>query len=88
MADIKGLRNTVSLMLSEDYKERFIAEYRQLKIRKEGLEVMIENWKKQALEFTPKCPSDVLVRQLVHMKNYMAVLEMRARIEGIDLNAR
>ena len=31
------LSNTVDKMLSEDYKERFIAEYQQLSIRHDGL---------------------------------------------------
>ena len=31
------LNDTVELMTSEDYKERFKAEYLQLKIRVEGL---------------------------------------------------
>ena len=31
------LKDTIELMTSEDYKERFKAEYLQLKIRIEGL---------------------------------------------------
>ena len=34
---IKTLKDTVELMNSTDYKERFIAEYKQLAIRYKGL---------------------------------------------------
>ena len=40
------LSNTVDKMLSEDYKERFIAEYQQLSIRHDGLKKMLDNWDK------------------------------------------
>ena len=34
---IKTLKDTVELMNSEDYRERFIAEYKQLVIRYKGV---------------------------------------------------
>lgn len=45
------LSNTVDKMLSEDYKERFIAEYQQLSIRHDGLKKMLDNWDKGNLNF-------------------------------------
>ena len=36
------LKDTVDLMLSEDYRDRFKAEYQQVKIRKEKLEAYIK----------------------------------------------
>ena len=50
------LSNTVDKMLSEDYKERFIAEYQQLSIRHDGLKKMLDNWDKENLNFIPTCP--------------------------------
>ena len=34
---IKTLKDTVELMNSEDYRDRFVAEYKQLVIRYKGL---------------------------------------------------
>jgi hypothetical protein len=39
------LADTVDLMCSEDYKERFIAEYYQLKVRFDALNDMLIKWK-------------------------------------------
>lgn len=79
------LTETVKMMNSEDFKERFLAEYYQLKIRIDGLRAMLEKYKAGALKFTPKCSYDLFHAQLVHMECYMNVLEERAKIEGIDL---
>ena len=48
------LKDTVQLMQSDDYKDRFIAEYRQLVIRFKKLRKMVENWNN--LDFLPECP--------------------------------
>lgn len=53
---MKTLSETVGFMLSDDYKERFIAEYEQIKIRYEGLLGMIKKWEAGTLPFTPTCP--------------------------------
>ena len=80
-----NLENTVKIMTSNDFKERFIAEYYQLKIRRSGLKNMLDKWKNGVLEFEPKCPFHLLHKQLLAMDEYLAVLEERAKIEGIDL---
>lgn len=79
------LKDTINLMTSEDYKERFLAEYQQLKIRYEGLCNMIDKWDKNELTFTPTCPRSIYGWQLKVMENYITVLETRAIIEGIEL---
>ena len=38
------LKDTATLMVSSDYKERFKAEYYQLKIRLEKLKCMLQKW--------------------------------------------
>ena len=58
------LKNSVSYMLSEDYKERFIGEYMQLKNRYENLNKMLNNWDKGTLNFTPTCPREIYTIQI------------------------
>ena len=79
------LEDTISLMTSDDFKDRVRAEYFQLKLRHEGLVRMLKGYKEGILDFEPNCDYDLLHTQLVYMENYMNVLEERAKIEGIDL---
>lgn len=79
------LKETKDLMCSSEYKDRFVAEYLQLKIRRDGLANMLMKYKKGALTFTPKCSYELLYSQLVHMESYLEVLEQRAVIEDIPL---
>ncbi|MDE5853984.1 MAG: hypothetical protein K2H19_02860, partial [Ruminococcus sp.] len=62
-------------MKSKDFKERFQAEYIQLKIRYTGLKAMLKKYKAGTLPFTSKCSYELLFTQLVYMENYMNVLE-------------
>lgn len=80
-----NLNETIKMMNSDDFKERFKAEYLQLKIRIEGLRSMLERYKAGELPFTPKCSYDLLNGQLKAMKLYALYLEERAEIEDIDL---
>lgn len=77
------LKDTVQLMQSDDYKERFIAEYKQLVIRYEKLRKMVENW--DNLNFLPICPKSTYNMQLRAMSDYITVLEARAAIEHIAI---
>lgn len=79
------LKKSAELMLSADYKERFLAEYMQLKNRYEGLQKMVSNWDNGILPFTPTCPREVYNFQLKAMKEYLDVLVIRAKIENIEL---
>lgn len=79
------LKDTVDLMLSKDYKDRFKAEYYQLENRYNGLSKMIVNWDNNELSFTPTCPRATYDLQLRAMKDYLSILEIRAKIEGIEL---
>lgn len=72
-------------MGSADYKERFKAEYCQTLIRYGKLKTMVENWDNGTLNFKPTCPRSLYDLQLKAMKEYIAVLEARAAIEGVDL---
>jgi hypothetical protein len=88
------LKDTIEMMNSPDYKERFKAEYYQTKIRYEKLKKF--NTKIEASNRTmymrpcvemPKhdCPPDLLEEQQRVMGNYLHILEVRAEIEGIEL---
>lgn len=79
------LQDTVSLMLSDDYKERFKAEYYQCKIREEKLNAMLDKCYTGSLSFTPTCNIQLLEKQGSVMRHYLLKLEQRAKIEGIDL---
>ena len=80
------LADTVKLMNSSDYKERFKAEYYQTKIRYDKLFTMITKWDEGTLDFTQTCYRTLFGRQLHHMRMYLIDLECRAKIEGIDLS--
>lgn len=95
------LKDTVEMMNSADYKERFKSEYYQTKIRYEKLKAF--NNRIEAAHATeccepigaprtnriemPKhdCPDYMLKEQQRIMGEYLHILEVRAIIEGINL---
>ena len=90
------LKDTIEMMQSADYKERFIAEYKQTKIRYEKLKAFnnrieagrrTENERKVLVPLHD-CPDDLLREQQSIMGQYLHILEVRAVIEGIDLECK
>ena len=81
------IRDTKELMVSKDYKERFIAEYVQTVIRYYRLSDILEAAKSNTLpeSFTPTCPLDILDMQRVAMAAYLEILKKRADLESIIL---
>lgn len=79
------LKDTIEMMQSGDFKERFKAEYFQTKIRYDKLHAMIIKYEAGTLTFEPKCKIDILKEQASHMGKYLYTLEVRAEIEGITL---
>ncbi len=79
------LKQTVEMMNSADYKERFKAEYMQVVIRYKKLANMLEKWDKGELPFAPTCPRSTYNMQVRAMTDYIAVLEARAVMEKVDL---
>ena len=77
------LHDTIPLMTSDDYKERFKAEYNQLVIRLDRLITFIERLEKG--EARADCPIDLLRAQLEPMLHYKCILEQRALIEKVKL---
>lgn len=77
------LKDTIEMMQSADYKERFKAEYFQTVIRFRKLNTMFVNWDK--LDFTPTCPKHLFTLQLRAMYDYIEILKERAKLEDIEL---
>ena len=86
------LKDTVDLMYSDDYQERFKAEYWQTKIRYEKLKAA--NTKQEILcrmnPFPTEKNEDVVRRELMNaqqhcMGEYLHLLELRAELDGIKL---
>ena len=79
-------KDTIEMMNSKDYKERFKAEYLQTKIRYDKLHQMCIKYESNTLNFEPKSSLELLKEQKSYMGNYLRILEVRAEIEQIDLS--
>ncbi len=84
------LEQTVDMMVSEDYKERFKAEYHQLVYRRNKLNKFLKEWNDGTLAKgkktkEPTCPFYLLKWQLRTMDDYIYVMKIRAELEGIEL---
>lgn len=78
------LKDTIKLMTSEDYKDRFIAEYQQTKIRYDKLHKTLVRHDAGTLSFEPTNIS-LLREQAAAMGKYLYLLEERSELEHIDL---
>jgi hypothetical protein len=78
------LKDTIEMMTSEDYKERFKAEYCQLGIRYNKLKNAIKNSKLNK----ENCNVIFLVEQMSYMHAYLDVLLERAKLEKVELPDR
>lgn len=85
--DIKGndmeLKDTINYMISNDYKDRFFAEYAQLRIRYSKLRKLVSDYYNGKLNFETSCPIQLLKAQLDVMKKYLDILEARSTVEEI-----
>lgn len=79
------LKDTIALMTSDDYKDRFKAEYYQLQIRHEKLLNLLARHDTGTLGFDPTCSIGLLAEQCGAMGRYLKTLEARAKVEGIEL---
>lgn len=85
MSKIYSLTDTLNMMLSDDYKERFLAEYVQVCVRVSKLTNMLEQLDNNTLPFEPDCPSELLRKQADVMLEYGKILQERAKYENIEL---
>ena len=79
------LIDTNEMMISDDYKERFRAEYYQVVIRYKKLQAILDKWDNGNLNFKPTCPRSTYNMQIKAMTDYIAVLEARAVMENVEL---
>ena len=70
-----------------DYRQRMIREHRELQERISKLAHMLEGYAEDTLDFTAACSFQLLESQLYAMGTYANILQERARIEQVDLNA-
>ena len=78
---MKELKDTVELMLSDDWQDRLKAEIYQCQIRREALSKFMLRINKDDPEF------EMLNSQLVHMIDYECDLTNRASAFGIELES-
>ena len=79
------LKDTISLMNSSNYKDRFRAEYYQTKIRYDKLNKTIIKYEAGTIDFKPTCSLELLKEQASCMCRYLYALEVRAEIENVKL---
>ena len=80
------LHQTIKGMISDDYIERFKAEYKQLIIRLDRLKDIIDKAKTNNIEFNLSCSLELLEAQATYMDGYAKILRNRAANEGINLD--
>lgn len=78
------LLDTIEMMKSDDYKERFKAEYYQLKIRLDRLNALVIK-KGIHSESVPETSYLMLKQQSIIMEAYLKCLDERAKHEGIKV---
>ena len=54
-------------------------------IRYQKLKSMLDKWDNDQLEFTPTCPRSTYNMQITAMTDYIAALEAKAVMEGVEL---
>lgn len=79
------LKDTVELMTSADWKDRFKAEYLQTKIRYEKLHALIVKREVGKIDFSTPIPLESWKEQVKHMGLYLYELEKQAAIHGIEI---
>lgn len=80
------LNDTIKLMESDNYRDRFKAEYYQVKIRHDKLSELLKKYDKNELDFKPKCSYSLLLNQYKVMGEYLDLLKLRADIEEVRLD--
>ena len=68
----------------EEYKERMVKEYTELRERYTKLHKMLIKHDAGQLEFKINCPIGLLREQASIMDRYLNILEMRAIIERVE----
>ena len=80
------IADTIKLMNSPDYKDRFKAEYHQLQNRIESFDKSLQELRHGKAKFEPKANIKLMDGQMKAMIVYKTHLEEIAKIEGIELS--
>lgn len=75
------LQDTIELMNSAEYKDRFKAEYWQAKIRYDKLDDMTVKYEARTLTFIPKCSLELLKEQKKYLGNYIRTLKITSIVK-------
>lgn len=78
---MKELKETVDLMLSDNWQDRLKAEIYQTQIRQDKLNGVLEKMNKDDPAY------EMLYSQSVHMTDYLCDLQTRASAFGIELES-
>lgn len=78
-------QDDVATVAPETWQERMKREYHETKERYEKLNRLLVKHAAGTLDFTLKCPIELLKAQREHMSDYLYTLEIRAEIEGVNL---
>lgn len=78
-----ALKDVAPLTESTDYKDRFLGEYLETKIRYNKLHKMLIKAEAHNLDFKPDCPLNVLVAQIHHMGNYLHAWKFAQSTRGL-----
>ena len=84
------MNDTIGKMLSNDPKDRMLAEYWQTKIRYRKLKAFANRIEAARLQGKPEpkhsCSYDLLRKQQSIMGEYLHVLELRLTIDGLNID--
>ncbi|MDO4809964.1 MAG: hypothetical protein Q4A04_08405 [Eubacteriales bacterium] len=75
----------VELLKSDDYKDRAKGEYFFVKDKYNKLHRMIVKREAGTITFKPNCPIEQWKAQAAAMGEYLHQLEIKAEIEGVEL---
>lgn len=84
----KSEENKIVCVAEPEWQTRFRKEYYELKERYMKLHKMLVKYDAGTLEFEPTCPIELLRKQKSAMGEYLNILEIRAEIEKITLQAK
>ena len=82
------LKDTIELMISGNWQDRFVAEYLQTKIRYDKLHQLIVKREAGKIDFETPIPLESWKAQAHHMGLYLMELEKQAVIHNINLFGR
>ena len=79
------LKDTVELMVSDDWKKRLQGEYYQVKIRKEALGERLRNMQGKSFTIDDAGEMNLLRRQYAAMNHYQTILLQRIKADLIPI---